>query len=88
MASGKIPAKPGLVSFFGKNKLPGSSIKKPTTSAFHQFGDSISQTKNGERSGKIYGSINSALKNKRPSDLNKKKDERLDLLSGAGNERD
>ena len=45
---------------------------KPKTSAFHQFGDTVSRTQNGVRPDKIFGSINAAIKNRRSPDLKPK----------------
>jgi hypothetical protein len=43
-----------------------TSIARQTgkTSAFRQFGDSVSHTQTNERSNKIFGSISRAIKNK------------------------
>jgi hypothetical protein len=58
-------SKPGTANFSGKLKSGISSIAHQTpTSNFHQFGDAVSHTSGGDRSGKIFGSINSAIKNK------------------------
>ncbi|MBP6859377.1 MAG: hypothetical protein KBC69_02005 [Candidatus Magasanikbacteria bacterium] len=68
----KLPSKPGLGNFLNRPKPGLTSIthqNKPTAS-FHQFGDAVSHTQNNERSGKIFGSINRAIKNKLDSGLN------------------
>ena len=83
MVSGKLPAKSGLGNFSRKPGLAGSLTKKVVGSTFHQFGDSVSRSAGGERTDKIYGSISSAIKNKKPASDLKKKDERLDLLTNT-----
>ena len=61
----KIPSKPSAGNFTGSPKSGLTSITRAKTTAnFHQFGDSVSHTSSGNRSDKIFGSINSVLKNK------------------------
>lgn len=61
----RLPSKPGTANFSGKLKPGITSIAhQSTASNFHQFGDSVSRTSGTDRSGKIFGSINSAIKNK------------------------
>ncbi len=58
-------SKPGTANFSGKLKPSVTSIAHQiTASNFHQFGDAVSRTSGSDRSGKIFGSINSAIKNK------------------------
>lgn len=61
---GRFLPKFGLDSFRNKPGRGMTSInrKSGATSAFHQFGDAVSRTKSDERSNKIFGSINSAIK--------------------------
>ncbi|MBI2037962.1 MAG: hypothetical protein HYT15_03505 [Candidatus Magasanikbacteria bacterium] len=62
----KLPAKPGLGGFSNKSRAGITSISRQmkSTSAFRQFGGTVSHTKNNERSGNIYTGINAAIKNK------------------------
>lgn len=63
---GRLPTRPGLGSAASKPQSGITSIARQTgrTSAFHQLGDSVSHTQNNERSGKVFGSINRAIKSK------------------------
>lgn len=68
-----LPSRPRPSTGVGNfsNKPHGiTSIARQTgkTSAFRQFGDSISRTEGNDRSGKIFGSISRAIKNKTTSD--------------------
>lgn len=67
----KFSAKSGLGNFRNKPNRGITSIANQTgkTSAFHQFGDAVSRTVGVDRSNKIYGSINSAIKARRPDNL-------------------
>lgn len=61
----KLPSKSGTTNFSGKLKPGITSIAHQTpTSNFHQFGDAVSRTSGTDRSDKIFGSINSVIKNK------------------------
>ena len=65
LKNSRLPSRAGLDS--SPSKPRGiTSIARQTgrISAFRQFGDSVSQTKSTERSGKIFGSISRAIKDK------------------------
>ena len=62
----KLPSKSSLGASSNRAKPGISSIahQNRSASSFHQFGDTVSHTQNNERSGKIFGSISRAIKNK------------------------
>jgi hypothetical protein len=66
----KLSPKSALGNFQNKSRSVTSIAHQAgSTSSFHQFGDSVSRTQNNDRSGKIFGSISRAIKNKNNPDL-------------------